>query len=381
MKRIFFALAVILISIYVAIIGVCAEEVYESETAPREYGDFIGTIPDTVTDKLPSGISSDDVAMIENAASEISSPQSLIKMLLSAFGESLTKVLPRLALLIGIVIISSVIYTVSLSLSDGLKRACDILTRLCTYSFIATVVVSSLSSLKDYFSTLFTAVTAFLPLSATLFAMGGSISTAVSSSATLSVILALCEFICGYTVIPLFCICLSLSLLSAFDGAFSYAGDTISSSIRRWYMSALGFVLMILTASLLSQTVISTKADGMAMRGAKFAVSSFVPIAGGTVSSTLSTLASSVEMLRSSVGVIGIVVIILMLLPTVLELAAMRLVLGISEFIAGMLSVQSEKKLLSEIGGLYGYLEGIAVLCSVIFIIAFAVFSSIAVPF
>jgi stage III sporulation protein AE len=146
-------------------------------------------------------------------------------------------------------------------------------------------------------------------------------------------------------------------------------------------MTALGFIMMILSASLLSQTVISSKADGMAMRGAKFAVSSFVPIAGGTLSSTLGTLAASIEMLRGSVGVIGIIVIIIMLLPTVLELAAMRLVLGISEFVAGMISAAGEKRLLSEIGGLYGYLEGVAVLCSVIFIIAFAVFSSVMTPF
>lgn len=381
MKKIILALTVMLLSIYASTIGVCAEEVYENETVPSEYGEFFESLPNKVIDKLPSGLGSDNVSEIEGAASELSSPQSLIKMLISAFGESLAEALPRLALLLGIVIISSVIYTVSSSLSGGLGRVCELISRLCAYSAIATVALSSLSSLKDYFDTLFSSVAAFLPLSTTLFAMGGSFSTAVSSSATLSVILAICEFICGYTVIPFFCICLSLSLLSAFDGVFASAGGTVSASIKKWYMTALGFIMMILTASLLSQTIISSKADGMAMRGAKFAVSSFVPIAGGTLSSTLGTLAASIEMLRGSVGVIGIIVIIIMLLPTVLELAAMRLVLGISEFVAGMISAAGEKRLLSEIGGLYGYLEGVAVLCSVIFIIAFAVFSSVMTPF
>lgn len=370
-----------LFCICAATVGVCAEEVYENETVPSEYGNFFDSLPDEIIDKLPSRADSDDAVDIKDAASEVSRPQSLIKMLISAFGRSLTEVLPRLALLLGIVIISSVINTVASALPGGLFRACELISRLCTYSAIATVVLSSLSSLRDYFGRLFTSVAAFVPLSATLFAMGGGFSTAVSSSTTLSVILSICEFICGYTVIPFFCICLSLSLLSAFDGVFSTAGGSISASIKKWYMTALGFVMMILTASLLSQTIISSKADGMAMRGAKFAVSSFVPVAGGTVSSTLGTLAASIEMLRGSVGVIGITVIIMMLLPTVLELAAMRLVLGISEFVAGMLSAGGEKRLLSEIGGLYGYLEGVAVLCSVIFIIAFAVFSSVMTPF
>lgn len=304
MKKTFFALTVLLITICAVTFGAQAEDVYENETLPSEYGEFINSLPDEVIDKLPSGASSDDVTNVEDAASEISSPQSLIKMLASAFGESLSGALPRLALLLGIVIISSIIYTVSSSLSGGLGRVCDLLARLCTYSAIATVAVTSLSSLKDYFAKLFSAVAAFLPLSATLFAMGGSFSTAVSSSASLSAVLTICEFVCSYTVIPFFCLCLSLSLLSAFDGIFSAAGGSISANLKKWYVTALGFIMMILTASLLSQTVIASKADGMAMRGAKFAVSSFVPISGGTVSATLGTLAASVEMLRGSVGVI-----------------------------------------------------------------------------
>ena len=138
---------------------------------------------------------------------------------------------------------------------------------------------------------------------------------------------------------------------------------------------------MILTSSLVAQNIIASKADGMAMRGAKFAASSFIPVSGGTVSSTLGTLASSVEMIRGSVGVIGIIAIIFMLLPTVIELAIMRLICSISEFAAGMLSCTGEQRLLSEIGGLYGFLEGVAVLCSVIFIIAFAIFASVSAPF
>ena len=138
---------------------------------------------------------------------------------------------------------------------------------------------------------------------------------------------------------------------------------------------------MVLTSSLAAQSIIAAKADGVAMKGAKFAASSIIPVSGGAVSSTLGTLASSIEMLRGSVGVIGVIAILLMLLPVIVELAVMRLVCSISEFAAGMLSCGGEQKLLSEIGSLYGFLEGVAVLCSVIFIIAFAIFASVAAPF
>ena len=138
---------------------------------------------------------------------------------------------------------------------------------------------------------------------------------------------------------------------------------------------------MILTVSLGAGNLIATKADNMAMRGAKFAVSSFVPVTGGTVSSTLGTLAASVELLRGSIGVIGIVIMLLMLLPTIIELALLRGVFAISGFCASILGCAGEARLLSSLDSLYGYLEGVAVLSATVFVIAFGIFASVATPF
>ena len=74
-------------------------------------------------------------------------------------------------------------------------------------------------------------------------------------------------------------------------------------------------------------------------------------------------------------------IIILMLLPVTVELALMRAAYAIVEFVAGMLSCPQEKKLLSQIGELYGYLEGVAVISSIIFIIACALLASVTTPF
>ena len=151
--------------------------------------------------------------------------------------------------------------------------------------------------------------------------------------------------------------------------------------MRKWYATALAFVMMIMTFSLGGSNLLASKADNMAMRGAKFAASSFIPVSGGTVSSTLGTLAASVELLRGSVGVIGIVIIIMMLLPTVIELALLRGVFAISGFCAATLGAAGESRLMSELDSLYGFLEGIAVLSAVIFIIAFGIFATTATPF
>lgn len=377
--RPFICILTVAFLVFFGMIRVSADE-YEEETVPPEYGDFLGSLDDSVTDKLPSSAFSNNAEGLGQAATELSDPANILSLLIDLLGEGLKNVLPTLAIMIGVVILSALVGAVA-SNCGGLSRAVESCTRLCTFCVIAGVAVSCVESLSVYFERLFSAVASFLPLSAALFAMGGNLNAAVSNSASLGVVLTVCEFFCTKTVIPLFCVCLCLSLLSVFDGAGAMAGSTISATVRKWYMTGMSFLMMILTVSLGASNLLAVKADNMAMRGVKFAVSSFVPVSGGTLSSTLGSLAASVELLRGGVGVIGIVILLLLLLPTVIELALLRGVFALSGFCASTLGCSGEAKLLSELESLYGYLEGIAALSAAVFIIAFGIFAGVATPF
>ena len=351
----------------------------DGELLPDEYGDFVGSLDQEITDLLPDGLFSDSSDSINSAADELSRPSNILSIVISSFGEGLTRIAPTLAILLGIVVLSSVVSTVAAS--TKLSRAVEVCIRLCSFTAIITTTLQTTETLTQYFDRLFGAVTALIPVEAALFAMGGNINAAVSASGTLGVILTVCEFFCTQTAIPVFCVSLSLTSLSVFDGAGGSAGGIISASIRRWYMIALSFVMMILTVSLGSSTLLASKADNVAMRGAKFAVSSFIPVTGGTLSSTLGTLASSVELLRSSVGSVGIFVLLLILMPCIIELALMRGVFGISAFCASSLGCSGEARILTELDSLYGYLEGVAALSAAVFVVAMAVLLSIPTPF
>lgn len=372
-----FASVIFLILIGFFMMPVRAEE---HETLPSEFSDFRDPIDAEIADKLPEGIFSDDRDEINDAAEELIDPTSLLSMLIDALGVGLEGALPTLALLLGIVVISAIL-TLFAASSGGLSQSVEGCIRLCTFTAISGLAVGCVESLSLYFERLFAAVAGFLPLSAALYAMGGNLTLAAGNSATLGITLSVVQFFCTKTVIPVFCICLCASLLSVFDGQGKSAVGSVSGMIRKWYTTALAFVMMILTCSLGGSTLLASKADNMAMRGARFAASSFIPISGGTVSSTLGTLAASVELLRGSVGVIGIVIIIMMLLPTIIELALLRGVFAIGSFCASTLGADGESKLLTELDSLYGYLEGIAALSAAVFIIAFGIFAATSTPF
>ncbi len=378
-KRIalYFALVLILIAVTAMSVG-ASDGNSDLETLPEEYGDFLDALPDGVLDKLPPEAPEGDRESLVSAASEMASVTYLLSAIFSAFGGAVTELLPTLALLLGIIILSSIAHTFASNFTGGLGAAVSFACRLCSFCSIAAISVGALSRLSEYFDSLFASVAAFVPLSGVLYAMGGNLTGAASGSVTLSATLAVCQFFFSETVIPVFCACLSLSLLSVFEGIGASASGSVAATVKKWYTTALAFIMMILTAAIAAQGILASKADGAAMRGMKFAASSFIPVSGGVVSSTLGTLAASVELIRGSVGVMGVVIILLMLIPVIVELAAMRGVLALTSFVAGLLGCAGEKRLLDEIGSLYGYLEGIAAISAAVFIIALAVFASTA---
>lgn len=373
------SLIAVLCILFSTALCICVGGADEEADLPREELDsFLDSLPDGVLDKLPSDIGAGDADSLLSSATEISSVTYLLGMIFDAFGGALNEILPTLTLLLGIVVLSAAAHSFSSGFGGGMSSAVAFACRLCSFCAIAAISVGSLSRLKEYFDSLFAAVAAFVPLSGVLYAMGGNLTGAASGTVTLSATLAICQFFFAETVIPVFCACLALSLLSVFDGVSASAASSISTTVKKWYTTALAFIMMVLTAAVAAQGVLASKADGAAMRSVRFAASSFIPVVGGTVSSTLGTLAASVELLRGAVGVMGVVIILMMLIPVVVYLAAMRGALAVASFTAGMLGCSGEKRLLDEIGSLYGYLEGIAAISAVVFIIALAVFASTA---
>jgi hypothetical protein len=95
-----------------------------------------------------------------------------------------------------------------------------------------------------------------------------------------------------------------------------------------------------------------------------------IPVVGGAVAGTLSTVAAGISVLRGIFGVSGLILLALLLLPALAELLLARAVLQLASTAAALLGCDSETKLLSQIASLYGYLAAVASICAVAFALA-----------
>jgi stage III sporulation protein AE len=81
--------------------------------------------------------------------------------------------------------------------------------------------------------------------------------------------------------------------------------------IKQWIICII--ICSIVTAVLSIKGILSNIADTVAVKGTKLLVSSVVPIIGGSVSDAYASVVNSLLLLRSSVGIFGIVAIAVIL--------------------------------------------------------------------
>lgn len=214
-------------------------------------------------------------------------------------------------------------------------------------------------------------MTAFTPVFAGVVASGGGVATSVSSSALLLGTAQVVNFISSFAVMPLLGGFMAVSLASSASPLISRTG--IAEGIKK-----LSFWIMSLSSTLLIgilgiQTAVNASADGLAVRTAKFIVGTSVPVAGTALSEALTTVTASVGLLKTTVGIYGIVALAAIILPLVAELLIWRVVLMIDIFVGELFSLPKITALLKSVDTVFSVLVGLLLLTGALFIISLTV--------
>ena len=359
----------LLILVFCLTASASEEETGFGEEMPDEYADFLESIPSDVAEHLPDGIFSDKSELVGNGVGQMSSFSYLTRNVLSLIGARIGDCAKILGSVCGLLILSAVCRTLRLSFgNESLGQA---------FSFCSSLVITlalfkqsylCLDRVVAYFSSLSAMTSASLPLMGALYAMGGNVTAAVASTGGLAVFLTVMENLVGKTVIPFCGICMAFALTNALDPALRTG--TLLTTLKKNYTTVLAFLMMLLLAMLGAQTTLGARADTLAMRSAKFAAGSMIPVVGGSVGELLRTVTASVGYLRGTVGICGILILFLTLLPTLIELFLLRLTWQLSASFADLLGCDTEKKLLDEFASLLGFLISAVCICSSVFLLS-----------
>jgi len=348
--------------------------VAHAEESSEVYSDFFGSLPDKIKDTLPEKVNGSDP---EADTKRLTSWDFLLSALGGGVSSGFRRILPTFCAILGLILISSVINTVTSSLEPKTSKVLGITSNAAMAVAFVSLQIKTILSVGEYLSDLLTLVNTMTPVVAVLYASGGNVAGASVSSAAMNVFMAFSENVLVKTAVPISGVCLCLITVSALSPELSL--ERFILLIKSTYSKTLTFLMSIFCAILGIQTAIAAGSDSVSLRAVKFVTGSSIPIVGGSVNESMRMLAGSIGLLRKCFGVTGIIVIALLTLPTITMLLLSRFAVSLAAAAADLLHCPAERKLLDGISGVYGILIAVVSACSLMFVFLLTLLASSAV--
>lgn len=328
MKRIFkkciFFIAFIVFSVALSINARALEENIDSY---KEEFDFqsIADAVDPETAEILAEIGIDEISFEKIFSVNVTK---LFSVLFDITKRSLTKPLKFTVSATGVLILTA-LFSSLLNSSQTISVISSSILALSLAVPVVNAVTTAFSVLEslNVFTTAFAGVFCMLVSSSGKVALGTSYaSLAVLSDTLFSALLS------GISQPAVNVMC-SLGFLSCFD-LYKFS-EKISALVKKIYITFLGFVGTFFSGIVTLKGVMGAGADSLTSRGIRFVVGRTVPVVGGAVSDTYSALVSSLSLIKNTVGVFGIVTVVITVLPSLLELIgwvfALSVVISASE--------------------------------------------------
>lgn len=208
----------------------------------------------------------------------------------------------------------------------------------------------------------------FLPVFFGVTAATGAVQTATGSGTTLLLACEITVQIIAFAVIPVASAQLALSVSGTLSDISP--AQKLALSLKKASTYILTFTFTVFLGFLSIQTTISGAADSLSLKTTKFVVGSFIPVAGSALSETISTLHSSVKILQNGIGVYGIAVTLITVLPTAAALLSWKLTLFLSKTATDMFGLPIATRLISAVDDTLSMLLGVLLFVSALFIIS-----------
>lgn len=371
---------IVLLLLLIFIFCNCSINVYAQEDElPEEFGELLDELPDDVKDSLPDELFEDDAESLKGAVNKILSWDYIFDTVLDLIGINIKEIGRAFALICSVLVLSALLNALSNSIhNEATAKILRLFSDIIVISSIIKLVLAPLEKSEHLLENMKLFVNTLSPVICGMYAMGGNISSALVHNYGLIVFLSLFENICILSINMILGICLALTLASSFVGYGNLLG--LSSAIKKGFTFFVGFMMLLFTTIISTQGLLASKADSLSTKTAKMLATQMIPVVGGTIGESLKTAGASVEYLRSTVGVVLIVILILLILPTIISIFLYRTMFIVSNAFACLIGCQREGNVLIEISDVFGYSLAILSISALTILFLLTIFARCASP-
>ena len=253
---------------------------------------------------------------------------SIASAFFSILSNEILAIIPLLCTIIALGVLSSITNQANFSKD---KTVAEIVHFVC-YAVIIMVVFNAVTGLvKVTYSTLNSLkgqMEIGFPILLTLLTSVGSVVSVSVYQPLVAILSGSLMTIFVNFIMPLFVFCLVFTVvgnlssnvkLNKFSGLFQ--------SIFKW---TIGLVFTLFSAFLVVQGVTAGSFDGLSVRTTKYAIKSYIPFVGSYLADGLNLILTSSILIKNSVGMVGLILLIITMLSPILNILILKLCLSLS---------------------------------------------------
>jgi stage III sporulation protein AE len=248
----------------------------------------------------------------------------------------------------------SVLLSVAKLFPGSPERVLELIGILCTASLLLKpsgsmirLGAQTVKELSEYGKLLFPVLTAALA------AQGGGATSAAIYAGTLAFD-AILSMMIGQVIVPLIYIFLCLSVVH------SATGQELLKKMKdfiKWLMTwGLKIVLYVFTGYMGVTGVVTGTTDAAALKATKLAISGMVPVVGGILADTSEAILVGAGVMKSAVGVYGLLAILAVWIEPFIRIGSMYLMLKIAFGLCGIFPSKGIASVIKDFSGAMGML-------------------------
>lgn len=190
---------------------------------------------------------------------------------------------------------------------------------------------------------------AFIPVFALLISLSGNPASALTYN---SMVLLFCEvlsYLSNEILVSLTGIYFALTISFFFNPSVNLSRFT--GAVNKASSVAMGFIASMFTGTLTLKNVLAYSTDSLSVKGIRFLIGSLIPVIGPSISDAYSSVLGSINLMKSSLAVIGILALVIINIPPMVEGAVYFFLLTVLGVFADMLGASRAAEIMRSFSG------------------------------
>ena len=371
----FFAFSIVFLCFCICFsFNVMGEENRDFSSQNEEIEQFNSEISRSVEqitdDEVNSVLEENDISIKDPSSISHISIGKILDKLFSSFFSSLKAPIIMLGKILAITLLCAIAHNINHN-GSSLTSTYKTISILATITVMYETVFTTIETVQQSLDKLSEFMISYIPIFSSVTAVGGSVSASGSYYAMTLIACEIIGVIGNKVIMPFLSVVMAISLVSAINPNLQFSGA--AESIKKACQWILGGITTLFVGMLSIQGIAGTATDSLVAKTAKFAASSFIPIIGGAVSDAYSTLYGSLGIIRTGVGTIGIIAIIIMVLQPIISIIAAKSVIALAGIISGIFGQSESCEFLKSTNAILSIGLSVVICFSLIFIISTAV--------